>query len=137
VKIRQKPLSKGTGFIRDDHKFPVINQQQSNHMEIKKERFLNIEESDNLQDMINFAASISANKKELIARKDAASEFPVESLYAHVLTANANGQVTNEKLDSSISEILKRYFLSNFFKIKFKNYFKLLIKKANFLCFYL
>ena len=77
-------------------------------MEIKKEKFLNIEEADNLQDMINFAASISATKKESAACKDAASDFPIESLYAQVLNANANGQFTNEKLDSNISEILKR-----------------------------
>ncbi len=107
MKIRQKPLSKGTGFIRDEHKFPsLLTQQPTSHMEIKKERFLNIEEADNLQDMINFAASISANKKELNVNKDVASDFPVESLYAQV--SNANGLFTNEKLDNSISEILRK-----------------------------
>ncbi len=111
--MRQKPLSKGTGFIRDEHKFPtltnpLVNNQPTSHMEIKKEKFLNIEEADNLQDMINYAASISAIKKESNAIKDAANDFPVESLYAQILNANLNGQFTNEKLDSTISEILTR-----------------------------
>lgn len=109
VKIRQKPLSKGTGFIRDEHKFPTsVNQQPTSHMEIKKEKFLNLEEADNLQDMINYAASICAIKKDSNANKDFSNDFPVESLYNQILNANANGQFTNEKLDSSISEILNR-----------------------------
>ena len=107
--MRQKPLSKGTGFIRDEHRFPsLVTQQTTNHMEIKNERFLNIEEADNLQDMINYAASLNATKKELNLNKDAVNDFPVESLYNKILNANANGQFTNEKLDSSISEILIR-----------------------------
>lgn len=83
-------------------------QQPTSHMEIKKEKFLNIEEADNLQDMINYAASISAIKKDSNIKKDASNELPVESLYNQILNANANGQITNDKLDSNISEILKR-----------------------------
>ena len=40
-------------------------------MEIKKEKFLNLEEADNLQDMINYAASIKDNnesKREIETR---------------------------------------------------------------------
>jgi len=107
--MRQKSLSKGTGFVKDEHKFPsTLNPLTTTHMEIKKEIFLNIEEADNLQDMINYAASINANKTESNTNKELVNDFPVESLYAQVLLSNANGQFTNEKLDSSISDILRR-----------------------------
>jgi len=87
------------------------NSQPSTHMEIKKEKFLNIEEADNLQDMINYAASISVSKIDSNTNKEIVNDFPVESLYAQVLNTNLNGQLTNEKLDSSINEILKKYSL--------------------------
>lgn len=104
-------MSKGTGFVKDEHKFPSMLSylQPTTHVEIKKEKFLNIEEADNLQDMINYAASISVTKNDSNNNKDIVNDFPVESLYTQVLNANANGQLTNDKLDSSIMEILKKY----------------------------
>lgn len=107
MKQRQKALSKGTGFVKDEHKFPFM---ETRNMEIKKEKFLNMEEADNLQDMINFAASIKDNKisaKEEIPLKnnqeDIASLFPVESLYSKVMSYD---NTPNEKLDAKIVEVL-------------------------------
>lgn len=78
-------------------------------MEIKKEKFLNLEEADNLQDMINYAASIKDNnesKREIETRnkeEDINNLFPVESLYSKVMS---NDNTPNEQLDRDISEIL-------------------------------
>lgn len=76
-------------------------------MEIKKEKFLNIEEADNLQDMINFAASIKDDKKEVENNKDKEEDinniYPVESLYSKVMS---NDNTPNEQLDKDISEVL-------------------------------
>ncbi len=71
----------------------------------KKEiNFLNYEEADNLQDMINFAASINPNEKSQ-------NICPIESLYYQVLNAEPNAQTlsyTNEKIDATLSDVLKR-----------------------------
>jgi hypothetical protein len=75
-------------------------------MEIKKEKFLNIEEKDNLQDMINFAASIKDNKENLIENKineDFNNIYPVESLYSKVMI---DEPITNKELDKDINEVL-------------------------------
>jgi hypothetical protein len=69
---------------------------------------LNFEEADNLQDMINYAASINANQKESNLNKDFTNDFPIESLYSQVMLSNTTGQLTNEKLDSGIAEILRK-----------------------------
>jgi hypothetical protein len=66
--------------------------------------FLNIEEVDNLQDMINFAAEINQNEKNV-------NIYPIESLYSQVLRGDQDipSQIlTNEKIDGSIAEILKK-----------------------------
>ncbi len=66
--------------------------------------FLNYEEVDNLQDMINFAAEINQSDKNQ-------NLYPIESLYSQVLNSETNGQsniYTNEKIDNSIAELLKK-----------------------------
>ena len=79
-------------------------------MEIGREKFLNIDEADNLQDMINFAASIKDsnvnNKNETTKNKeeDINLLFPIESLYSKVMS---NDNTTNEELDKNISEVLE------------------------------
>jgi len=60
MKTRVKDYSKGTGFIKEEHKFSPGVQEEGKKKEIN---FLNYEEADNLQDMINFAASINQNEK--------------------------------------------------------------------------
>ena len=77
-------------------------------MEIKKEKFLNIEEADNLQDMINFAASIKDNNNNNKKNnndnnnngknkdEDINYIYPVESLYSKVMS---NENLPNEKHD--------------------------------------
>jgi hypothetical protein len=86
-------------------------------MEIKKEKFLNIEEADNLQDMINFAASIkdnenlngngNGNRNGNLSTKNKEEDinaiYPVESLYSKVMS---NENVTNKELDKDIVEVL-------------------------------
>jgi hypothetical protein len=79
--------------------------------------FLNYEEADNLQDMINFAASMNTNEK-------GQNIYPIESLYSQVLNAkgNINAQVsmniyTNEKIDNAIAELLKRNEMDDLTKI--------------------
>lgn len=75
-------------------------------MEIKKEKFLNLEEADNLQDMINFAASININQAQTIKNKETNNIYPVESLYSQIL--NNTATATSDKLEIAITEILKR-----------------------------
>jgi hypothetical protein len=92
-------MSKGTGFIKEEHKFQATN------TETKREtNFLNFEESDNLQDMINFAASMNQSERTQ-------SIYPIESLYAKALNniQSTSHHYTNEHLDNSIADILKRY----------------------------
>lgn len=82
-------------------------------MEIKKEKFLNIEEADNLQDMINFAASIKDQKdnkasinlteNKINDREDINSIYPVESLYSMVMVSDT---APNKELDKGISDVL-------------------------------
>ena len=80
-------------------------------MQITKEKFLNIEEADNLQDMINFAASIKDGKDDIkenekdIKNKDDEinTNYPVESLYSKVMTLDTT---TNDQLDANIVEVL-------------------------------
>lgn len=95
-----KEYSKGTGFIKDDHKFQIGNVEEKK----KDFNFLNIEEVDNLQDMINYAAEINKNEKNT-------NMYPIESLYTQVLNSETNGQsqfYTNDKIDTSISDLLKK-----------------------------
>lgn len=78
-RTRVKDFSKGTGFIRDEHKFPE-------NMELKDEiNFLNNEESNNLQDMINFAASRSDPYSQTI--------YPIESLYSINIDVNIRSSI--------------------------------------------
>lgn len=83
-------------------------------MEIQKEKFLNIEEADNLQDMINFAASIKDTENpnvnshgNFIAKnkeEDINLIYPVESLYSKVMSNENN--LPNKELDKDINEVL-------------------------------
>jgi len=101
VKPRVKDFSKGTGFIKEEHKFTTAHQEDNKKKEVN---FLNLEESDNLQDMINFAASINQNEKNR-------NIYPIESLYSQVLNSESNTQsliYTNEKLDNVLADLLKR-----------------------------
>lgn len=75
-------------------------------MEIKKEKFLNLEEADNLQDMINFAASININQAQTSKNAENNNIYPVESLYSQIL--NNTTSATSDKLEIAITEILKR-----------------------------
>ncbi len=71
----------------------------------RKENFLNFEEADNLQDMINYAASINQNDKNQ-------NIYAIESLYYQVLNSgNTQPMYTNERIDNAISDYLKRYNL--------------------------
>ena len=102
VKQRQKSLSKGNGLIKEEHRFPVIN---TGFEAVKKDNFLNLEEANNLQDMINYAASI--NQKENTNEPNT-----VET--EHIKKENLESEATNagnasDKLDAQFREILKRY----------------------------
>ena len=132
IKQRQKSLSKGTGFIKEEHRFPL---KDNANMQITKEKFLNIEEADNLQDMINFAASIKDNKEDIkeIEAKNKDDEinknYPVESLYSKVMTQDIT---PNEKLDASIVEVLNDQFTGSFLKIKkIMELYKQVVKNKN------
>lgn len=96
-----KDYSKGTGFIKDEHKFSTNpNQEEAKRKEVN---FLNYEEADNLQDMINFAASINQKDKNQ-------NIYPIESLYSQVLNSPPSGQpqiYTNERIDKLIEDCLK------------------------------
>ena len=78
-------------------------------MEIKKEKFLNVEEADNLQDMINFSASIkeSENLNPKNKEEDINMLYPVESLYSKVMS---NENITNKELDKDIIGVLNDKF---------------------------
>ena len=74
-------MSKGDIYIKDEHKFPIIDTV----LEKKKDTFLNLEEANNLQDMINYAASINVVDAVEDAKKQGENQ------------KNTNN--TNEKLD--------------------------------------
>lgn len=84
-------MSKGECMIKDEHKFPIID----TGLEKKKDTFLNMEEANNLQDMINYAASMNVND----AIEDAKNEGDKQK------NANLN---TNEKLDVAFRELLTK-----------------------------
>jgi hypothetical protein len=85
-------MSKGEGIIKDEHKFPIID----TGLEKKKDTFLNLEETNNLQDMINYAASVNVND----AIEDAKKEGKKSN--------QKNPVNTNEKLDISFRELLTK-----------------------------
>jgi pentatricopeptide repeat protein len=102
-KQRVKEYSKGTGFIKEENKFQPIQSQK------EKESFLNLEESSNLQDLINFAASrVETETKDL----------PVESLYTQILNNNQPKKyATDINLDSVLSNIISSRISSDKDKI--------------------
>lgn len=86
-------MSKGDTLIREEHKFPIID----TGLEKKKDTFLNLEESNNLQDMINYAASINVN--------DAIADAKIEG---QKQKNNQNLSNSNEKLDVLFRELLTK-----------------------------
>lgn len=97
-KIRVKGYSKGNGFIKEEHKFPVLN--LDNKPKQTEEAFLSFEEGKNLQDMINYAATINKSEIEEI--------YPIESLYSKVVNSKDATQANNEKINQKIIETLTR-----------------------------
>ena len=84
-------MSKGEGIIKDEHKFPIID----TGLEKKKDTFLNLEETNNLQDMINYAASVNVNDAIEDAKKEGGKNQKKDTN-------------TNEKLDISFRELLTK-----------------------------
>lgn len=112
VKQRQKSLSKGNGLIKEEHKFPVINAFAEKKDTSKN--YLNIEEANNLQDMINYAASLNQNEKQDIASNSNevfANDRPEVQETPNKQDDLPTGLNPNEKLDMSFKEALKRYEL--------------------------
>lgn len=135
TKVRVKDLSKGTGFIKEEHKFTKIPDNTTTSTSLKnnntsQNNYLNFEEADNLQDMINFAASINQKDQKNV------NIFPIESLYHQALTDKSleKNQVkyTNEKLDRSISNCLQNQSLSEGAKInRILNLYSQLLRMKN------
>lgn len=88
-------MSKGECMIKDEHKFPIIE----TGAEKKKDTFLNLEEANNLQDMINYAASMNTNDAIEDAKKEGENQKNSNS------NNNLNG---NDKLDASFKELLSK-----------------------------
>lgn len=101
VKQRQKSLSKGNGLIKEEHRFPVIN---TSFEAPKKDNFLNLEEANNLQDMINYAASI--NQKENTNENNNVENQHNKKETLEIEAPNAGN--ASDKLDVQFREILKR-----------------------------
>jgi len=116
VKQRQKSLSKGNGLIKEEHRFPVIN---TGFEAVKKDTFLNLEEANNLQDMINYAASMTQKERSNENNTVENDHNKKENLENTDAAANAGNAVNaGDKLDIQFREILRRYFflfVSNFF----------------------
>lgn len=95
-------MSKGNGLIKEEHRFPVVN---SGFESLKKDNFLNLEEANNLQDMINYAASITEkeNKNENSNNENEQNKKQINE--APETNANQNA---SEKLDCQFKEILKK-----------------------------
>lgn len=95
-KQRIKEFSKGTGFIKDENRFPVLINERG----AKENTFLTFEETNNFQDLINYAATMN---------KEGENIYPIESLYNQVLNTsnnNDNDIKANEKIDTKMNEIL-------------------------------
>lgn len=91
-KTRTKELNKGTGFIKEENRFPILQNESKNS-------YLSMEESNNFQDLINYAAN---SKKELN------DQYPIESLYNSTGESYKNEMnfKTNDNLDYKIQTIL-------------------------------
>jgi len=92
IKNRVKDFSKGTGFIKEENKFSSVVVKDN-------EAFLNLEESSNLQDLINFADS---------RIEDENKDLPIESLYSQILNNKQPRMYsTNENLDTVLVDIMQ------------------------------
>mmetsp|Transcript_17650 Transcript_17650/g.18291 ORF Transcript_17650/g.18291 Transcript_17650/m.18291 type:complete len:367 (+) Transcript_17650:27-1127(+) len=105
-KQRIKEFSKGTGFIKEENRFPVLINEEK-----KESKFLTFEESNNFQDLINYAATMN-NEKEQV--------YPIESLYNQVLTSPylENNINANEKIDKKMNDILQNISMLDHSKTK-------------------
>ncbi|MCQ2818464.1 MAG: hypothetical protein MJ252_14445 [archaeon] len=99
IRFRKKPMGKGAGYIKSEFKFDVPKNEDKKE-EKKDSTYLNYGELGNLQDIINFAASMKVGDDGIT---------PIESLYEKALSSNydSNIQYTNEKINYSIAELLK------------------------------
>lgn len=100
-------MSKGNGLVKEEHKFPIINP-----IFHKKDIFLNSEEANNLQDMINYAASINQNEKENIdsnSNEVLLKEKPFGQENNNKGVENNSLLNACEKLDLSFKEALIMY----------------------------
>lgn len=96
-----KENSKDTGFVKEEHRFPIAEQKQ------ELEKFLTLEDADNLQDMINYVASMSQSEKSQT------KVLPIESLYDQVANSNYTNTYRNinlnaEGIETGIVENLDR-----------------------------
>lgn len=91
-KTRTKELNKGSGFIKEENRFPILQNEG-------KTSYLSMEESNNFQDLINYAAN---------SKKDLNDQYPIESLYNSTGESYKNEMTfkTNDNLDSKIQMIL-------------------------------
>ncbi len=71
--------------MKEEHKF-------SSNVEKEERKYLNLEEKDNLNDMINYVASQTES-------------YPIESLYSSVKKTNYN-YLLNEEIDENMSKLL-------------------------------
>lgn len=71
--------------MKEEHKF-------STNVEKDDKKYLNLEEKDNLNDMINYVASQTES-------------YPIESLYSNVKKTNYN-YLLNEEIDENMSKLL-------------------------------
>ena len=96
-KQRVKEYSKGTGFIKEENRFPVLIDSK-----LGGDKFLTFEESNNFQDLINYAATMNKDKEN--------STYPIESLYSQVMgnPYTENNINANERIDSKINEVLQK-----------------------------
>lgn len=97
TKVRVKSFSKGNGFVKEENQFPVITQLTKKDRE---EAFLSFEEGKNLQDMINYAATMNNKEKEQM--------YPIESIYSQVMNGKEQITIANEKFDNKINEVINK-----------------------------
>ncbi len=96
-KIRVKGFNKGSGFVKEENTFPVNFTKKKDEGQIPGS--LSEEEIRNLQDMLNYAATMN-NK----------NEDNVEALYNQIHSGQNKdtNPYTNEKIDNQMREILQK-----------------------------
>jgi len=96
-KIRVKGFNKGSGFVKEENSFPINFTKKKEEGQVLGS--LSEEEIRNLQDMLNYAATIN-NK----------NEDNVEAMYnqIHSTQNKDTNPFTNEKIDNQMKEILQK-----------------------------